>query len=248
MTDIAWLDGRAEAFAGFDVESSGVNVEEDRIVTATFHAYGCEPLDLLINPGIPIPPETSAIHGITDDIAQDGFDPPEALRRIHGAIQDLWDDEKPLIGHNICFDLSMLDRELRRHLGFGLTVNGPVIDSMVLDIAADPDRPYREGSRKLPDVARCWGVQVVEEELHTSRGDVLLAVRAAFAILRNGQAPYNAHGKVPLAQLGLRDLHWLQVMAYEKQREQFHAKLRGQGRVPDDENVVWPVKPYGEAS
>lgn len=241
MSGIAWLDGKAGAFAGFDTETTSVDMETARIITATFHAYGCEPMDWLINPGVPIPAEATAVNGLTDEVAAQGVQPAEALHQIHGAIQDLWEGGHPLIGHNIRFDLTIFDRELRRHLGFPLEVNGPVIDSLVLDKAVEP---YRKGSRKLADVARHWDVQVIEEDLHTSRGDVRIAVQTALAILRDGSAPYNAHGEVLLARLGLRDLHWLQIEAYEEQRTSFNSWLRGQGRVPDDKNTVWPLKPY----
>lgn len=60
--------------AFFDLETTGVNVSRDRIVQiGILKVYPDETLEQynqLINPGIPIPEETSAIHGITDaDVA-----------------------------------------------------------------------------------------------------------------------------------------------------------------------------------
>jgi len=60
--------------AFFDLETTGVNVSRDRIVQiGILKIYPDETLEQynqLINPGIPIPEETSAIHGITDaDVA-----------------------------------------------------------------------------------------------------------------------------------------------------------------------------------
>jgi len=57
--------------AMFDLETTGVNIGSDRIVEICIikvHPDGHEEvLTRRINPGIPIPPEVTAIHGITDD-------------------------------------------------------------------------------------------------------------------------------------------------------------------------------------
>ena len=59
----------------FDIESTGVNARADRIIELA--AIRIEPDGTetekcwLLNPGEPIPPETTAIHGISDDIVKD---------------------------------------------------------------------------------------------------------------------------------------------------------------------------------
>ena len=57
--------------AFFDLETTGVNVAEDRIVEISvikLNPDGSEEtLTELVNPGMPIPKESSEIHGITDD-------------------------------------------------------------------------------------------------------------------------------------------------------------------------------------
>lgn len=58
----------------FDIESTGVNARQDRIIELA--AIRVEPDGTetekcwLLNPGVPIPPETTEIHGITDDIVK----------------------------------------------------------------------------------------------------------------------------------------------------------------------------------
>lgn len=59
----------------FDIESTGVSPRQDRIVelaAVKVHPDGTEETKTwLLNPTIPIPPETTAIHGISDDIVKD---------------------------------------------------------------------------------------------------------------------------------------------------------------------------------
>ena len=59
----------------FDIESTGVNPRQDRIIELSavkLHPNGIEDTKTwLLNPTIPIPAETTAIHGITDDIVKD---------------------------------------------------------------------------------------------------------------------------------------------------------------------------------
>jgi DNA polymerase-3 subunit epsilon len=59
----------------FDLETTGINLSKDRIVEISFikvHPNGKEETKTRrINPGIPIPPETTAIHGISDEDVKD---------------------------------------------------------------------------------------------------------------------------------------------------------------------------------
>ncbi len=61
--------------AFFDLETTGVNVAEDRIVEISvikLNPDGSEEvMTELVNPGMPIPKESSDIHGITDDKVAD---------------------------------------------------------------------------------------------------------------------------------------------------------------------------------
>ena len=59
----------------FDIESTGTSPRKDRIIELAaikVSPAGSEERKCwLLNPGIPIPPETTAIHGITDEIVKD---------------------------------------------------------------------------------------------------------------------------------------------------------------------------------
>lgn len=59
----------------FDLETTGLNIGKDRIVELCYirvEPNGCEKAETIrFNPGIPIPKESSAIHGITDEDVAD---------------------------------------------------------------------------------------------------------------------------------------------------------------------------------
>ncbi|HEX6924485.1 MAG TPA: 3'-5' exonuclease [Longimicrobiaceae bacterium] len=99
----------------FDLEGTGLDTANDRIVEFAFVAplHLAEPWTERVNPGVPIPPEVSEIHGITDaDVADlPGFN------HYAPRIQRLIDLVQPLVlcGYNIRrYDTLLLDAELRR--------------------------------------------------------------------------------------------------------------------------------------
>ncbi|MDR0366186.1 MAG: hypothetical protein LBH68_05095, partial [Bifidobacteriaceae bacterium] len=69
-----WQSGDMRDLVGFDTETTGVRTEADRIVTAALvcrRADGSrEAATWLINPGVEIPAQATAVHGITTAKAQ----------------------------------------------------------------------------------------------------------------------------------------------------------------------------------
>lgn len=99
----------------FDIESTGLNVIRDRIIQLAMIKYfkdGREPEEwsMLINPGIPIPDESTAVHGIT---AEDVANKPtffQLAEKIHRFIGDA-----DLAGYNSNrFDIPILMEEFER--------------------------------------------------------------------------------------------------------------------------------------
>ncbi len=98
----------------FDIESTGVNVVKDRIVEISilkiFPNGNRESRTWLVNPGIPIPPEVVAIHGISDEKVAQEPTFKELAHRIHDMIKDA-----DLAGYNSNkFDIPMLAEEFLR--------------------------------------------------------------------------------------------------------------------------------------
>jgi DNA polymerase-3 subunit epsilon len=224
-----------DTMLAFDTETTGVDVEADRIVTACAAIVGSQPpvvCHWLANPGVSIPPAATAVHGVTAERAQaEGARPATVVTGISNMLAATWAEGRPVVGFNVCYDLTILDREMRRHLGRGLAVAGPVIDPLVLDRAADP---YRKGSRKLSAVAAHYGVR--HEGAHSADGDALAAARLAWVMLR----------RVPeLAAMSLAELYAYQTDAHAKWAANFANYLRSQGRTDDLPDGAWPLRPWG---
>lgn len=167
---------------GFDLETTGPNPSTARIVTA--HVVECGPAGIgvdtgwLVNPGMPIPSEATAIHGITDDIAATGFPTNEAVPLIADALAAAWRRGLPVVAFNASFDLTVLWTEWAR-LGFDARSVGPVLDPRVIDLGCDR---YRRGKRKLLDVAAHYGVKL--GAAHDAKADALMACRIVWTQAR----------------------------------------------------------------
>ena len=95
--------------ASVDLETTGLKPAQDRIcqiglVDPSDETYR---LDLLVDPGIPIPPASTAIHGIDDSMVTgaDSFPLalPELRRMVNGRV---------ILGYNIGFDLAVLRQQI----------------------------------------------------------------------------------------------------------------------------------------
>ena len=98
----------------FDLETTGTNIATDRIVEIAIlkvHPNGNkESRTWLVNPGIPIPAEAAAIHGITEEKVAGEPSFKELSREIHQMIQGC-----DLAGFNSNrFDIPLLAEELLR--------------------------------------------------------------------------------------------------------------------------------------
>jgi DNA polymerase-3 subunit epsilon len=98
----------------FDLETTGINLVKDRIVEISFvkvYPNGKEESKTRrINPGMPIPPESTAIHGITDDDIKDCPAFKEIARSLAAQIEGC-----DLAGFNSNrFDIPMLAEEFLR--------------------------------------------------------------------------------------------------------------------------------------
>ena len=152
----------------FDLEATGLNKRTDRIVAIALVRYEpagtAEQVCYLLNPGIPIPEDATAIHGITDDDVRDApsfADLAEIIER-HFADADL-------AGYNILgFDIQMLTEEFARvHRPFPLD-GRRILDAQRIFFRKEP--------RDLSAALRYYCGET-HEDSHNALGDVLATIR-----------------------------------------------------------------------
>jgi DNA polymerase III subunit epsilon len=122
----------------FDLETTGTDISNDRIVEISlvklFPEKREETNTFRINPGIPIPPEASAVHGIFDKDVADKPTFPELAQTLLSILSN-----SDFCGYNILrFDLPLLRMEFaRNNIEFNLPgVN--VIDPMRIFMIKEP--------------------------------------------------------------------------------------------------------------
>lgn len=183
------------AYAVWDVESTGIDVFEDRIVQMYFAVIDADgnllkDYEWFIDPGVPVPKEASDVHGFTTEWLQENGDTPsEALWGIRKVMLDYAD--LPQIAFNMNYDLSIIDAEMKRHevtrhLGRWFSTNGKLIDGLVIDRAKDK---YRKGKRTLEAQAKHYGVDFNPEEAHSAKYDVLKTAEVTLKIIEKFGRP-----------------------------------------------------------
>ncbi|NGN65774.1 3'-5' exonuclease [Streptomyces sp. A7024] len=203
-----WHEG---ALAAFDTETTGIDVENDRIVSAALvvqtHANAApRTTSWLVSPGIEVPAAATAIHGLSNlHLQQFGRWPAPVMEEVGRALAAQSAAGVPLVIMNAPFDLTILDRELRRHRASSLNAylgSAPlcVLDPYVMDKHLDR---YRKGRRTLGDLCAHYGVEL--SEAHEAAADARAALQLVRAI---GRQYTERLGEMTAAELHARQAIW----------------------------------------
>jgi len=224
----------SDQLAVFDLETTGIDVENCRIVSATVAVLdsdgkAVERIDWLVDPGVDIPEGATSVHGISTQHAVDqGRDAAEAVAEIVTALRGHLSDGLAIVAYNAPYDFTLLDREALRYGVLPLRSPRPVIDPLVIDKAVDK---YRKGKRTLEATSAFYGVTL--SDAHDSGADAIAAGRVA-------QAIHRAHERTLPSTLD--ELHELQIAWYRQQAESFQEYMR-RGRDPEFlADTVWPQR------
>ncbi|HTN57317.1 MAG TPA: exonuclease domain-containing protein [Protaetiibacter sp.] len=224
----------ADRLGVFDLETTGVDVETARVVTACIAVLDAEGRvvqrwDWIADPGVEIPEAAAAVHGITTERARaEGRASELVIAEITQTLRTLFGLGVPVVVYNAPYDLSLLDRECRRNELEPLDDPAPVIDPLVLDKQVDT---YRKGKRTLEVAAAHYGVPL--DDAHDAGADAIAAGRVAQALA----AAYPAELDVPIA-----DLHGRQEIWYAEQARRFQDYIRRKGDESFTASTAWPIK------
>lgn len=117
-------------FAVFDTETTGLLPHKDHVVqlgalrVLRGRIIDGEALNLLVDPGSPIPAASTRVHGITDAMVKGAPDIAEVSRSFHHFCRDA-----VIVAHNAPFDMAFLRREAKR---LNLAWDHPVLDTVLL--------------------------------------------------------------------------------------------------------------------
>ncbi|MFT4230788.1 MAG: 3'-5' exonuclease [Microbacterium sp.] len=220
----------------FDLETTGVDVARDRIVTAhvgVLDAAGTvlQARDWLADPGVEIPEGATAVHGVTTERARaQGRSAAEVVGEVVAALRDLFDAGIPVVAYNAPYDFSLLKHEALRHGVAPITAPSPVIDPLVVDKRYDR---YRRGKRTLSVVAEHYAVRL--DGAHEASADAIAAGRVAQAL---------AERFAPWLPPTVEELHTRQIAWARAQAESLTEYFVRIGRIDPDDPVdgSWPIR------
>jgi DNA polymerase-3 subunit epsilon len=175
----------AKQIAVFDLETTGLDLTDARIVTAcaveldaSGNVVGTNS-EWLANPGIEIPTQASDVHGVTTEIAvRDGRPADVVVGELLATLRDFFARGIPVVAYNAPYDFTILHYEALRH-GLEPLKLGAVIDPLVIDKFKDK---YRKGKRRLENAAEFYKVPL--DDAHNATADAVAAGRVAQAIAR----------------------------------------------------------------
>jgi DNA polymerase-3 subunit epsilon len=171
-----------------DLETTGTDPAKDRIISfaGVINEGDDVWLEWLLNPGIPIPAEATAIHGITDRIVVDRPTFREAAQSIQSFLSGC-----DLAGYNILnFDVPLLWEEFHR-VGITWDLTGVnIIDPCVIFKAMEP--------RDLTAAMKFYNGKA-HEGAHGARADV----EATRQVLRGQGTRYAGNPELPVDRAGL---------------------------------------------
>ena len=190
----------------------------------------------MADPGVEIPAGATNVHGITTEMAQaDGREPAAVVDEITTMLEREVHKGVPVVAFNARYDLTMLDREARRHEVEPLVERVPadalfVVDPLIIDKQLDK---YRKGKRTLTAVCEIYGVTL--NDAHAADADAIAAARVAW---RMGE-------KFEELGVPLDELHHLQVAWAAEQAASLEEYFRSQGRNETVEQA-WPIVPLSD--
>ncbi|MEN0000934.1 MAG: 3'-5' exonuclease [Pseudomonadota bacterium] len=162
----------------FDCEMTGLDPAKDTLCSiagarvVNERVLSGEVFDTLINPGRPIPPASTAVHHITDEMVANAPPVGSAIRKFHNFARG-----QVLVAHNAAFDMAFLSKAQPQ--------SGVSFDHVVLDTVLLAAHLFgSEESLTLDTLAKRFDVIIPPEARHTAIGDAVATADVLIGLLR----------------------------------------------------------------
>ncbi len=158
----------------FDTETTGIS-EKDYLCQIAYKTHDGENSEIFCEtykPPIPIPPEASAVHHISNHMVKDrpAFASSENFEKIKNLFED---NNSVLIAHNMCFDFGMIKKE-------GIVPKNTIC---TLRVARYLDRDGKLAKHNLQFLRYALGIEI-EATAHDALGDVLVMEQLYHRLLK----------------------------------------------------------------
>lgn len=167
---------RALEVVSFDTETTGLELRRgDTVISigacrvVNTRLLASEVFDVRVDPGKPIPPASTAIHGITDADVEGAPPLPVVLPRFRDYVGDA-----VILAHNAAFDLLALQPP-----GAGITLDMPVLDTLLISRALDASLDGHD----LDSLSERYGLSFPPGTRHTALGDARVTAELWLALL-----------------------------------------------------------------
>ena len=229
---MTWLD---QPLLALDSETTGTRPDFDRILTLCIGRSSklgtWVSRTWRINPGVPIPPESTAVHGIGDADVTGWAQPFDALIEIGQWLDAAAANRRPLVLHHAPFDLSLIDAELRRHTGQGIPDGLIVLDTLCLFRRFD----WTTGGRSLGKLAARYGITF---PAHDAEADALASLKLLHILAA-------LNDLLPL--ITPATLHEAQQCWWVQQQDAAEARALGSGTAFERQDC-WPLIPFTDGA
>jgi DNA polymerase-3 subunit epsilon len=231
----AWPAGEV---LGLDFETTGIDRFNDVPVSyalvSVIEGVVVRSWSGLIDPGCTIPPDATAVHGISTERARrEGMPLREAMSLVSDAVLTASRRGIPLAGMKLDYDLTILETQARDLCGWGPVDRGwcgPVLDAGVIDRHFDPER---KGRRTLSDLCAQYGIEI--RNAHDAAADAIASIEVLFALALRYDALWGCD---------LNRLHHDQINWHREWTEHYDQWRLSEGMIPiDPRDYVWPVAP-----
>jgi DNA polymerase III subunit epsilon len=183
------MTGFDALFLVFDTETTGIDVTEARIVElgAAYFEHGqfLEVRRMLVNPGIPIPEESSRVHGIVDGLVADKPTFADVGSRFVAHLEGRERGARPhLAGYNaISYDVPVLNNELARH-EIAHRLDPSLVHDPIVFI-----RYHLRHLRRRDLASACEELGVTLERAHSAAADAKATGEVLFRLVERGLIP-----------------------------------------------------------